>query len=228
MPNPEEIDGIYQALRRLAAENPRKARQRFEELLHGNAGVREAVLLRMAAPGEGRLRQLVANAMRTSSERLSLAEHFTRWLAVETDEFAHRAISAALEVGSTSAKRAVTAQTLVEPSLVELFRYVADRMSHELRNALLAPKTRLLQLRDYTERIGDSVVRSDLVALLAQLDDDFHGLFGGHVRQAIAPIALAQGGQRHHVAQDPLQGLLNLPRMFQPWHRDIVGQVLLP
>src|SRR5581483_3023665 len=164
MPNPEETDGIYQVLRRLAAENPRAARQRFEELLNGDATIVEAILVRMAAPGEGRLRQLVANAARTSSERSRLAPHFTRWLTVETDEFARRAIGVALDTPRTLPKRATTGQSLVEHPLVEMYRYVADRMSHELRNALLAPKTRLLQLREYAEQMGDAVLRSDLQA----------------------------------------------------------------
>jgi signal transduction histidine kinase len=176
MPNPDEADAIYQALRRLAAENPRAARQRFEQLLTGDAAALEAVLVRMAAPGEGRLRQLVANAARGSSHYSPLATHFTRWLAVETDEFARRAIAAALDTPPAPPKRAAPGQPLVERPLVELYRYVADRMSHELRNALLAPKTRLLQLREYADRMGDVVLRSDLQALLAQLDDDFLGL----------------------------------------------------
>jgi signal transduction histidine kinase len=95
---------------------------------------------------------------------------------VETDEFARQAITLALDTDQRPSRRDPLGQPLVEPHLVEMYRYVADRMSHELRNALLAPKTRLLELREYAERIPDITLQSALKALLAQLDDDFLSL----------------------------------------------------
>lgn len=176
MPSPEDPAVTYDVLRRLAAENPREARLRFAQLFGGDPAALEAVLERMAAPGEGRLRQLVANAVRVREDRARLAPHFSRWLDTETDEFARRAITAALANPTPTRRRPTSPQELADPRLAEVYRYVSGRMAHELRNGLLGPKTRLLHLRTRIERIGDSTLRSDLQELLAQLGDDFHGL----------------------------------------------------
>jgi len=45
----------------------------------------------------GRLRHLVASALRNSRDKERLAPHLIVWHEIETDEFARHAISAALD-----------------------------------------------------------------------------------------------------------------------------------
>ena len=98
MLNDQSTNLAYEELRQLAAQNPRAARRRFEELLDAPGDAIDGLLLRMAAPGEGRLRQLVANIARTRSDRERFKQHFSRWVENETDEFAKRAVLAAIEI----------------------------------------------------------------------------------------------------------------------------------
>ena len=172
----EAMEELYNSLRMLAVQDPRAARKQFEELLNANADVAHGVLIRMAAPGEGRLRQLVANLARNRADRSQFAEHFERWLAVETDQFAYRAISAAMDVPRTVAPTIPNQQALVAREMVEMYRYVSERLRHELQNALLRPRTRLLQLLETVKRIDEGVTRAQLESLMAQLQDEFQAI----------------------------------------------------
>lgn len=163
---------FFVTLRQLAAQDPRRARNRFEELLGGDAADLDLILTRIAAPGEGRLRQLVANFARSRGEHERFKDHFQRWLAVETDEFARRAIASALIAEPTPIARPAV-RPLVETNLVEMFRYVSGRLRHELQNALLGPQTRLLQLVTRIKRIDEGITRGELEALAMQLRDEF-------------------------------------------------------
>lgn len=169
-------DALYETLRLLAAQNPRAARQRFEQLLNGSDVDLDYVLNRMAAPGEGRLRQLVANFARPRDDRSRFARYFAAWLAVETDQFARRAIAAALDGPPTAPPKQTTQRTLAAHELVEMYRYVSERLRHELQNALLGPKARLLQLLETVKRLDEGITRAELEALLAQLRDEFQAI----------------------------------------------------
>jgi signal transduction histidine kinase len=172
----EQITEIYDGLRRLAVENPRAARQKIEQLLNDDAGILEAVLARMSVAGEGRLRQLVANAVRSEDHRQRLQEHFAKWLTIETDEFARRAIETAQSRTAVILTKQTAPQPTADPRLVDMYRYVAGRVGHELRNALLAPKTRILRLRQTAQQIDDANLRSSIDSIVAQLEDDFAGV----------------------------------------------------
>ena len=92
---PPEI--LYERLRHLAVGDPREARRVFLQLLDSRGPALDHFLGRISSPADGRLRQLVANALRNHRDRERLAPHLIAWQEIETDEFTHRAIAGALE-----------------------------------------------------------------------------------------------------------------------------------
>ena len=91
---PPEI--LCEELRRLVVEDPREARSVFLQLLDSGGPALDHFLGRISSPADGRLRQLVANALRNNRDRERLAPHLIAWQESETDEFTHRAIARAL------------------------------------------------------------------------------------------------------------------------------------
>jgi sigma-B regulation protein RsbU (phosphoserine phosphatase) len=91
---PPEI--LYEGLRHLAVEDPREARSVFLKLLDSSGPALDHFLGRISAPADGRLRQLVANALRNHRDKERLAPHLIAWQEIETDEFTRRAIAGAL------------------------------------------------------------------------------------------------------------------------------------
>lgn len=174
MQRPKDDEETYQLFRRLAVEDPRRAREQFLELLDRNAPELELFLQRISSPGEGRVRQLIANAVRTREGKGNLIHHLLLWREIETDEFAKRAINAALDgVDATAFKRGTTLKPLADPDLVEAYRYVADRLNHRMRNALLRPKAHIVRLREQVNEIPDDRVRAELSSLMGDLSDAF-------------------------------------------------------
>jgi len=89
-------EDLYERLRQLAVEDPREARRVFLQLLDSGGGALDDFLGRICSSSDGRLRHLVAGALRNQRDRERLAPHLIAWHEVETDEFAHRAIARAL------------------------------------------------------------------------------------------------------------------------------------
>lgn len=160
-------------LRTLAAQNPREARVQFCQMLDTDSPDLPRVLNAASAPGEGRVRQLIANAVRGRPDKAKVIPDLLRWLESETDEFAKRAIAAALEDVNVASFHDKPATAIADPKLVETFRYVKERLCHELRNALLMPRTQILRLKAKVEGIGDGGLRGELSMLLGQLGDAF-------------------------------------------------------
>ena len=92
---PPEI--LYEELRHLVVEDPREARRVFLQILDSGGSALDDFLGRLSSPADGRLRQLVANALRSPRDRERLAAHLITWQEIETDEFTHRAIARALD-----------------------------------------------------------------------------------------------------------------------------------
>ena len=90
-------ENLYDRLRRLVVEDPREARRIFLQVLDSGGPAIDDFLMRISLPADGRLRQLVANALRTHRDRERLAPHLITWQEIETDEFARRAIAGALD-----------------------------------------------------------------------------------------------------------------------------------
>lgn len=141
-------------LRRLAAGDPKAARQLVASLLDGDAQELEDLLTHLAAPDEGRLRQLVANTARQRADREKVVPHLLRWLYNESDEFARSAIEAALEGIDVSQQR--HDRSLDPPDLVQTYRYVAGRLCHKVRNALPAPMKYLRRIEDLARQRSES------------------------------------------------------------------------
>src|SRR5215472_2235955 len=91
---PPEI--LYEELRHLVVEDPRKARMVFHQLLDSGGPALDHFLGSISTPADGRLRQLVANAPRNRRDRERLVPHLIAWQEIETDEFTRHAITRAL------------------------------------------------------------------------------------------------------------------------------------
>ncbi len=90
-------ENLYEALRNLAVEDPLEARRKFLELLDSGSPALDDFLARIAAPADGRLRQIVASSLRSHRNKERLAPHLIVWQEIETDEFTRRAIDGALD-----------------------------------------------------------------------------------------------------------------------------------
>ena len=90
-------DLLYETLLRLAVEDPREARNLFLRYFDSGGSALEQFLGRISSPADGRLRHLVASALRNNRDKERLAAYLIAWHEIETDEFAKRAIAAALD-----------------------------------------------------------------------------------------------------------------------------------
>ena len=90
-------ESLCEELRHLVVEDPREARRVFLQLLDSGGPALDHFLGRITSPGDGRLRQVVANALRNARDRERLAPHLIAWQEIETDEFTRRAIARALD-----------------------------------------------------------------------------------------------------------------------------------
>ena len=124
MSSPER-SAVYNQLRTLAAQNPRTARTLFCQMLDANSPELDEVLRCAAVLGEGRVRQLIANAIRSRPDKDTLVPHLLQWLETETDEFTKRAIVGALDNVDVLSYRQKLRPTIADPKLVEVYRYVS-------------------------------------------------------------------------------------------------------
>lgn len=161
----------HKEFRRLAAEDPRRARLWLNGVLDRGGACLDELLRRVSEPGEGRLRQVIANTVRTRVGREAVLPHIAAWAAVETDEFARRAELAVLESATPTEVRGGARPPLVEPKLAVAYRYATDRLKHQLRNGLLDPMASVMRLRGEIAAIGDDVLRTALEARIGALSD---------------------------------------------------------
>ncbi|MBV8072748.1 MAG: PP2C family protein-serine/threonine phosphatase [Acidobacteriaceae bacterium] len=104
-------ESLHEKLRRVAIEDPREARKLFLRVLDSGGPILDEFLAQISSPADGRLRHVVASALRNSRDKERLAPHLIVWHEIETDEFARRAISAALDgVETESAAETALAQ----------------------------------------------------------------------------------------------------------------------
>ena len=122
-------DSLYERLRHLAVEDPREARRVFLQLLDSGGPALDHFLVRISYPADGRLRQLVANALRNPRDRERLAPHLIAWQEIETDEFTHRAIAGAL--GGLDTRSA--AQTALALEVARLTTVIGREMAERER-----------------------------------------------------------------------------------------------
>src|SRR5215831_12284107 len=107
----QPVELLRGKLRRLAVEDPREARKAFLVLFDSGGSVLEQFLGQIYSPADGRLRHVVASALRNDRDKERLTPYLIAWHEIETDEFAKRAFTAALEgVKTESATQTALAQ----------------------------------------------------------------------------------------------------------------------
>src|SRR5262252_8868240 len=83
---------LRERLRRLAVEDPREARKAFLQLFDSGGSALEQFLSQVSSPADGRLRHVIASALRNKRDKERLTPYLIAWHENETDEFAKRAI----------------------------------------------------------------------------------------------------------------------------------------
>ena len=143
----DRVTAIYDDLRRLAASDPRRARLYLNLLLDQRSADLPSLVEHASVPGEGRVRQLFANALRMRGQQAEYADVLRGWLRSEPDEFTKRALEAAL-VSLPVVPTTRSESGLVPSDQLRIYRYISDRLKHQIRNALMEPKGKLIRLRN--------------------------------------------------------------------------------
>src|SRR5215470_2129875 len=120
---------VHEKLRRLAVEDPREARKAFLVLFDSGGSVLEQFLGQISSPADGRLRHLVASALRNNRDKERLAPYLIAWHEIETDEFAKRAMAAALDGVKTES----AAQTALAQEVARLTTAIGREMAQRER-----------------------------------------------------------------------------------------------
>jgi C4-dicarboxylate-specific signal transduction histidine kinase len=161
-------DGIFERLRKLAVEDPNEARRLFLEVFDANSEELRELLTQLRRPNEGRLRQIVANTIRNHSEKQRVIPELLHWRVNETDEFARRAIEAALaDVDIRAAPEPANQDALPSRHLADLYRYVSSRLRHRLRNTMLSAQTQANRLT----KLLPTGTSADIQTTIAKLND---------------------------------------------------------
>jgi signal transduction histidine kinase len=166
MPAPELL---YERLRRLAVEDPREARLVFLAAFEAKSPELTDLFAQLRKPNAGRLRQVIANSVRVHPEKARIVSELLQWRESETDEFTRRAIAGALaDVDPTALREDKVVQQVAESSeLMVVYRYVADRLRHRLRNTMLAVQGQASRLN----RLIATGQSTEVQAVLAKLND---------------------------------------------------------
>jgi phosphoserine phosphatase RsbU/P len=122
-------DLLQENLRHLAVEDPREARKAFLRILDSGGSALEQFLGQISSPADGRLRHLVASALRNNRDKERLAPYLIAWHEIETDDFAKRAIAAALDGVKTES----SAQTALAQEVARLTTAIAREMTQRER-----------------------------------------------------------------------------------------------
>lgn len=146
----------YQMLRSLVAADPREARKNITLLLDAETPELQSLLFQAAAPGEGRVRHLIANAARSHPAKARVIENLYQWLETETDAFARRAIEETLR-GSTRNIFGSNVKDKEDKGIPDLiartYHHIAGQLRHEVRNSLLEMQTPLRELKAISESL---------------------------------------------------------------------------
>ncbi|MFZ1083424.1 MAG: ATP-binding protein [Terracidiphilus sp.] len=150
-------------------EDPREARVVFLAEFEAKSPGLSDLFAQLRKPNEGRLRQVIANSVRAHPEKARIVTELLQWRETETDEFTRRAIAGALaDVDPTALREDKTVQKVAASSeLVVVYRYVADRLRHRLRNTMLAAQDQASRLN----RLMAMDLGSEVQAVLAKLND---------------------------------------------------------
>src|SRR5579863_6718539 len=122
-------DLLPENLRQLAVEDPREARKVFLRTFDSGGSALEQFLGQISSPADGRLRHLVASALRNNRDKERLAPYLIAWNEIETDEFSKRAIAAALNGVKTDS----AAQTALAQEVARLTTAIGREMAQRER-----------------------------------------------------------------------------------------------
>lgn len=125
----QPVELLDESLRRLAVEDPREARKVFLRMFDSGNSALEQFLGQISSPADGRLRHLVASALRNNRDKERLAPYLIAWHEIETDEFAKRAIAAALD----GVKLESGAQTALAQEVARLTTAIGREMAQRER-----------------------------------------------------------------------------------------------
>src|SRR5215510_9987745 len=75
----QPVELLYERLRRLVVEDPREARKAFLLLFDSGGSALEQFLGQVSSPADGRLRHLVASALRNNRDKERLAPYLIAW-----------------------------------------------------------------------------------------------------------------------------------------------------
>src|SRR6266853_2509368 len=125
----QPVELLDERLRRLAVEDPREDRNVFLRIFDSGGSALERFLGQISSPADGRLRHLVAGALRNNRDKERLAPYLIAWNEIETDEFARRAIAAALDGVKTES----SAQTALAQEVARLTTAIGREMAQRER-----------------------------------------------------------------------------------------------
>jgi signal transduction histidine kinase len=170
--DPAEI--AYDQLRRLAAGDPRRAREEFVRLATDQSRLLAGILELASGVSEGRVRHVVATVARGDAKvRSQVLGWLNHWGVSEADEFTRRAINLALTPVATTTTSTTTPPP---PTLAELpagftdtYRYVSERLCHRIRNALAPADTELIRLERLIRSLPDPASRAAMTDVLGGL-----------------------------------------------------------
>jgi sigma-B regulation protein RsbU (phosphoserine phosphatase) len=123
------VELVHERLRRLAVEDPREARKAFLQIFDSGGPALEQFLGQVSSTSDGRLRHLVASALRNNRDKERLAPYLITWHEIETDEFAKRAIASALD----GVKTGTAAQTALAEEVARLTSAIGREMAQRER-----------------------------------------------------------------------------------------------
>ncbi len=183
-------EALYRELRRMAASDPRAARARLLEMLNADGLILDRLFDLMKPPSEGRVRQLVANTAKAQQGdkkiRDLLVPHLLHWQRFESDEFAKSAISAALQGLDLAAYTSIdhgnaasrvsdsaSQDTLCSGEAVEIYRWVAGRLCHRVRNRMELPVAYLVDAIHEATAIEDDATRTAVTKRLIEAQQSF-------------------------------------------------------
>ena len=167
----DPVGCVLADLRVQAARDPKGARLAVESLADSDPRLLDALLNEIAAPNEGRLRQLVASVAWRREDRTAYLPHLRRWIEDEPDEFSREAIIAVLEEAGSQHRRG----THVDDSsdIIAAYRYVAGRLCHRVRNTLPGV---FLHLRKVEDLVAQGADGGQVQRSIDALRESFRGI----------------------------------------------------
>jgi signal transduction histidine kinase len=163
-----EAEELKKTLGELVLSDIRRARATLLRALETDPDAVEMFLDMLTSAGDARLRSLIANIAKNYPQKQRFVPHLLKWRENESDEFTARAISSALVgVDERSYPKQGPSSKETQPGLLDVYRYVSDRLRHRLRNALFAAQGYTLELKSLLMS-GDV---AEAAAAVARLND---------------------------------------------------------